>query len=253
LIDDVSVLDVKYLISSGKEGTVGSNKVVELIGDIYDVMGNNVTSILEFSNITEASGGDDPETVEHARIQAPKIVKTMWTAVTLNDYKVLAESYPGIAKAMALDWNYPESGITVPYEVNVYIVPADGTVASPALKDQLKEYLSERRLASIKLNIMDPDYVLVDLDVNVYVPRGYRNKALVQETVVKAIDEYFALDNWEFGQDLHYSRLVSVLQNCHPDIKYVHITSFNSDIGVGPTQVIKLNSRTVNVLEEVDL
>lgn len=248
--DDFS-LEVKYLISSGAKGTVGANKIVVFSKDIYDINGTAVTDLLTVVNITTAAGGDDPETIEEARVQAPREVKTMYTAVTLEDFKILAEGFEGIAKALALDWNYPESGLTTPYEINLYVVPSKGSYVTQTVKHALVEYLKPRKLGSLRINVMDPIYVDVDLELEVFVPVGYKNKGLIQDTVNNTLDDFFSFDKWDFGKDLRYSDIITLVRTCHPDIRYVHLTSHNNDVTVLPTEFIRLNSKTIKVLEEV--
>lgn len=62
---------------------------------------DNVTISMSVSNIEQATGGADAESIESVRLNAPKKFLTSDRAVTQNDWDTLSSSYPGIAKAKA--------------------------------------------------------------------------------------------------------------------------------------------------------
>lgn len=118
-----STLSIYYLTSLGEEGKIGAN-----ILDGAIVINNIRVSIVQ----SEASiGGYNPETVEEIQKSAPLYATTMNTLVTLGDIDGLAEEQEGIADVVALDYNYPETGLIQPtagsvndaYKVNIYILP----------------------------------------------------------------------------------------------------------------------------------
>lgn len=120
-----SSFSVYYLLSSGENGKIGSNILDGRIG---------VDDHLLFVENNEASiGGYNPETVEEIRKSAPLYATTMDTLVTLEDIDGLAEHQEGIADVVALDYNYPSTGLIQPseheytkndaYKVNIYVLP----------------------------------------------------------------------------------------------------------------------------------
>ena len=83
-----------YRVGGGVQGNVGANKINRMVSNIYEV--SSVT------NPSPASGGVDRETVESIKRMAPRMLRTLWRAVTAEDYKTLAEALPGVAKATVL-------------------------------------------------------------------------------------------------------------------------------------------------------
>ena len=124
IMSNTTPIEVTYLLSSGIEGRVGSGVIT---GTLTLSNGLNLT----FSNQNASEGGYNPETVEEIRKEAPAYASTMNTLVTLNDFRILSRDFPGVADAVALDYNYPESGLIQPtddtvndaYKVNLYILP----------------------------------------------------------------------------------------------------------------------------------
>lgn len=124
IMSNTTPIDVYYLLSSGTTGRVGSGVIT---GTMTLSNGENIT----YTNQNASEGGYNPETVEEIRQAAPSYASTMNTLVTLNDFRILAKDFSGVADVMALDYNYPESGLVHPtddtvndaYKVNLYILP----------------------------------------------------------------------------------------------------------------------------------
>ena len=124
IMSNTTPIDVVYLLSNGINGRIGSGV---LNGNILLSNGE----LLTYTNQNASEGGYDPATVEEIRKEAPSYASTMNTLVTLNDFRILANDFPGVADVMALDYNYPESGLIQPtddyvndaYKVNLYILP----------------------------------------------------------------------------------------------------------------------------------
>jgi hypothetical protein len=54
---------------------------------------------MSVTNTLEASGGEDEQSIESARIEGPRTLRALYRAVTPEDYQSLSEVYPGVAKA----------------------------------------------------------------------------------------------------------------------------------------------------------
>ncbi len=120
-------ISVQYLLTDGSTGSIGAGI---LNGELR--LSEGVSLI--YTNNYSSEGGYDPETVEEIRRNAPSYAKTMDTLVTLNDFRILAREYDGISDVMALDYNFPESGLVQPsdegdvndaYKVNLYMLLND--------------------------------------------------------------------------------------------------------------------------------
>ena len=124
IMSNTTPLDIAYLISNGVEGRIGSGVISGIL-----TLSNGLN--LVYTNTNASEGGYNPETVEEIRKEAPAYASTMNTLVTLNDFRILSRDFVGIADAVALDYNYPESGLIQPtddtvndaYKVNLYILP----------------------------------------------------------------------------------------------------------------------------------
>lgn len=87
-------VQANYRIGSGVSGNVGAGTITTLIDRPLGVSGVN--------NPAAATGGQDPQTVDDIRSDAPLSVLTLGRAVSITDYQNYASSFAGIAKAHAL-------------------------------------------------------------------------------------------------------------------------------------------------------
>lgn len=253
LIGNVSgdVIDVKYQVSSGSSGNVGTNTVTKLVDKIYDRNGNDVTNLISCSNTIQATPGADPETIEHAQQQAPQEVRTMWSLVTLKDYKALAQGYPGIAKATAYDLTTPGSGITTPYVVRVAAVSSSGTVPTADLRTNLLNYLLERRIITTDLDIEDSELISINVDVIVYAKRGTTYMETIKSNVETQVRTFFYVNNREFGEVIRLSNLISLIESSDTRISYAVVNDPISNTVLSLKQFPRLGTLSIQVLEEV--
>jgi len=85
-----ATIDVRYVASRGLAGLVNANTITAVVNTLVV----SFTPInLVVNNPTGSIGGDDPETLDHAKIYAPKVFKTRYVAVTRSDYEALSSSY----------------------------------------------------------------------------------------------------------------------------------------------------------------
>ena len=87
-------LRATYRKSLGLAGNVAAGKITNLLSRPLGVTGA--------SNPAPATGGEDPETIDKARSNAPVTVLTLDRAVSIRDYQDFARAFAGIAKAHAL-------------------------------------------------------------------------------------------------------------------------------------------------------
>jgi len=85
-----ATIDVSYVGSRGLAGRV--NK--ETVTDVVDTLVQSFTPIdLLVNNTSGSIGGDDPETLDSVKVNAPKVFKSRYVAVTREDYEALSGRY----------------------------------------------------------------------------------------------------------------------------------------------------------------
>lgn len=106
LIDNENTMDIniKYLKSLGKNGSVGQYVINSITSDVFDINGVECSGKIKVENPERSTSGEDPQDLEEVKQSAIESAQTMRTAVTLEDYEVLGKDIDGIANAQALDW-----------------------------------------------------------------------------------------------------------------------------------------------------
>ncbi len=182
------------------------------------------------TNPVVASGAADPEPRDEARQNAPLTVRTLGRVVSLDDYQDFARAFSGIDKALATwTWFGERRGVFLT------VAGADG-----ADVDQSSP-LYPNLLAALLANGDDA----VPLLVRSYRPRFFRLGAVLQidpdfvaDTVIAnvtaALGTAFSFAARAFGQPVHFSEVVGVMQNVDGVVS-VDVDEFHrSDLPAGP-------------------
>lgn len=224
-------MKITYLLSSGTQGRIGYNKLKYILDDVINEQtGLSVSNYVSVLSNEASTSGENPETVEHAKIQAPLEVKTQWVAITLQDFQTLTQGLVGVIKAKALDCNESLELVPSPYAVKLLVIPQGNGQASAELKAEILDYFQNRRLATLDLGFLDVDYVEFDIVADVYFKRGTFDIAGRASLISASLIETFKLENLNFGESIRLSSLLSEIQFADPFIDYVTLSSPDGDI-----------------------
>lgn len=229
---------VEYLDTLGAAGNLGAGVVTQLLSPIRH-RGEPIA--LNVTNPAPATGGADRESLDHARRQAPAEVRSLWRALTKDDYKALAEGYPGVAKAQVLDVN--DCTNIRYYQVNMAVAPAGGGQPSALLKRDLAAFLESRKAITIEINLFEPVYRPVSIHADVHAYAG-EDLDLVQRRVEQALADYFAFERMDFGRGVPFSDLVALLDGVR-GVSHAHLYA--------PARDVDIDSGAIAVLGDVHL
>ncbi len=163
------------------------------------------------TNPLAATGGRDRESSDHARRLGPATFLVPLVAVTAADYRAAAEAFtdPGgthrVQRANAA-FRWTGSWLTVTLAVE----PAGADFVDATLRAELLAYLETRRLAGYDLDLADPVYVPVELELSICVAPGFA-PGDVEQRIVQALHDFFAPANFSFGDRLYVSRLYAAV------------------------------------------
>jgi predicted phage baseplate assembly protein len=159
-------------------------------------------------NPAASVGGDDPETVDSARISAPLRVTTLDRVVSMADYALFARAFPGVAKAVAV-WARAADHRGV--LLTVAGSHGDVLVSSQGIGQNLLAALNQYG---------DP---LVPVSLIPYSPRSFRFAANVvtasdldRDTVLAAasarVMQTFSFEVRDLGQSVYVSEILAEIQ-----------------------------------------
>ncbi len=163
-----STFTARYRVGNGGGGNVGAEVLAHLVDD--GLSGISPQAVLAVRNPLPARGGTEPERSEEVRQKAPYAFRTQERAVTLEDYAEAALRHPGLQRAAAR-FRWTGSWRTV--FVTLDPLGGDTVDHDPALKMKLRDHLERFRLAGYDLEVDDPRYVSLEIELQVCVKRGY--------------------------------------------------------------------------------
>ncbi len=235
-----TVVATDYLETLGAAGNIGAGFVTDLVTPLYNSAQHVALSV---TNQRPATGGADPETLDHARKQAPAELRALWKAVTKADYLALAEGYPGIAKAQVLDTN--DCANIRYYSVNIAIAPNGGGLPSAQLKRELAEFIESRKVVTVEVNLYDPTYKAISIDAEIFAYTG-EDIEIVRARAETALQDFFAFDRVGFGQAVRTSDLVALLDGVR-GVSYIHLFTPAADLTLRPGEIPRLGEMRLDV------
>jgi hypothetical protein len=195
-----SNIRASYRIGSGSAGNIAANSLTTLADRPLGVSG--------VTNPEAATGGQDPQSINDIRINAPQTVLTLGRAVSITDYQNFARTFAGIAKAHAIWIPYgPNRGVflTVAGTGGAALPPGNLTLGN--LVTALQNY------GNLLIPIAARTYVetLFSFSANVAYDPKY-DQPTVQANVRQTLSLTFSFAARSFGQSVSVDEIATVIQ-----------------------------------------
>lgn len=174
--------------------------------------------VKEVVNPVKSAGGDDPESLDQARENAPLTVLTLDRLVSLRDYEDFARAFSGVSKALATwTWNVHSRGILVTVAGPEGAEIADNSETHGKLLKALVDYGNPLLPVAVK----NYRKVLFRLSGTVSVASDHiLEKAGV--AVKEALVRQFGFAARGFGRPVAMSEVMAAIQNV-PGVVFVDI------------------------------
>jgi len=186
--------------------------ITKLTDTIYDALAAPMD--MTVSNAASPSGGQDEESLDEAREQAPASIRTSDRTVSRTDYEENSEEVPGVARALALG-RKEDASINI-NTTHVWIVPDGGGAPSGALKTAVETYLEDTKPMVITAFVIILDGIYKNVTVAGTVLKNVKfTAAAVKVAVDAALTEFFDYENLDddnehtidFGHNIPTSKL----------------------------------------------
>ena len=225
-----SEIFVDYKVGGGVIGNVGSNTITE----VYSSIDGFVST---FNPYGYHVAGKDKESLEDAKWRGPASLKRLNRYVTLPDYEAgVLLDFAAVAKAKAIN----NAG-----DVDLYIVPRDGYIASPTLKAEMMEVIENKKVMFTTVRLLDPTYIDFDLEVDIIIYDNY-DPEIIRYTATNVLREFFSAENVGFGDDVKIAEIHHVLISID-GVSNAIIAEPAGDIMTVDTQIPRLVNLTVYV------
>jgi len=220
-----------YRIGNGIRGNVGSDVLTHLV--------SNNSKINAVKNPMPAFGGQEIETIKHARENAPKAFRDLLRAVTPGDYEQKTNELNDVQSSVAaLRWTGSW------HTTFISVDRVAGKIVDENVKSGINNYLQQFRLAGHDLEIDSPKTVPLKVglivNVNCSHERSNVHNALLQVfshyTLSNGIKGLLHPDNFSFGKSVYLSQFYTSAQEVEGvdsvEIKYFQRQDTSSTEGI---------------------
>jgi predicted phage baseplate assembly protein len=222
-----------YRTGGGQRGNVQAGTL--------KVLKSAIPYVARVVNHIPARNGADAESLEDAVIRVPRLLRTRDRAVTPEDFESLAlqAGAGSVARAACLPADIPGT-------VRLLIVPQANTggitqrqgiapeqfALTPPLREQILEYLDERRLLGVQVKLQEPEYVGVTVQTEVALEPAYNNPHARDDILASLEAALYRFLNpltggpdgtgWTFGRPVYPSDIITLFQRT-PGVRYLGV------------------------------
>lgn len=230
--DPNTTMFIKYRIGGGVKSNVGQN-ILTAKGDVNIIVNgqnaainNQVISSLSVNNPIPAIGGSDELSLEEIRNLIAYNSGTKNNAVTIKDYYSLISRMPG-----QFGTPYKKTVIVEDNKVKIYLLTLNSDLtlkneSSTALKDNIKLWLSGYRMLNDYIEITDGKIINLSFLFNIYADPNLNKNELASEIIEKTY-EYLNVENREMGDNIHITKLETIIGNIPGIISIPSYSVFN--------------------------
>jgi hypothetical protein len=204
------VLTALYRVGNGTAGNVGADSLTHV------VLGSNALAArLSARNPLPGAGGVEPEPTERVRQVAPAALGSLERAVTPADYAEIAQRHPQVQRAAAT-MRWTGSWRTVFLTVD----RVGGRAIDAEFEAELRRFLERYRMAGHDLEVDEPRYVPLEVEIFVCVDAAYfradveraLREALGRRRFADGREGLFHPDRFTFGQSVYLSAIYAAVQ-----------------------------------------
>lgn len=184
---DGNIVNISYVVTNGTAAADANNFVL-----MDNISGFSNTSVFP---VTAATSGNDKETIESIKFQAPKSYAAQNRAVSKNDYiTAIQQNSLGISFDAVSVWGGEENNPPVYGQVFISLKPTGGFSLTQSQKQQItSQVLNPISVLTVTPTIVDPDYTYIRLNVNVvYDPTKTNQTASQIQSGIKTAIQSFA-------------------------------------------------------------
>jgi hypothetical protein len=203
-----------------------------------------------YVNTTISTGGQNAESVDHAKKYAPYLFRSQYRAVTGDDYTAISNAFQssvGYGKCIAVN---RQSGASSNI-IDIYCIAVANEIhlerASLQYKQELIEYMNEFKMIAVEIVAIDALIRTLDLVITIMLKREDKpNEERIKVGVASKIKRLFHADNVDFGETLFLGDIVVKAME-EEGVTYTTVDNIKEDIFLMYNEIIQLNNIEINV------
>ena len=213
-VDPYSIISVRYFVTNGADA---NNISTFMLSDsVCDESPSAFT--LELIQASESGGGR--EDIESIRFNAPKYFQAQNRAVTTTDYNVLLMNKFGSIIDSIVAWGGEEQTNPEYGKVFICIKPKDKTFLSLVQRNMIENYLKDKSLPCIDVEIVDPIYINVKIELDVFWNKYATSfdKSKIIDLISNATNNMFTFYSSSFKSTFKHSKYITELASLDKSI-----------------------------------
>ncbi|MEU1372262.1 putative baseplate assembly protein [Streptomyces triculaminicus] len=222
-----------YRVGTGRAGNLDAGRISLLL--------SRPLGLQDVINPVPATGAEDPERLDQARLSAPATVLTLDRIVSLRDHEDFARSFSGVGKAKAsAQWDGERQFVRLVVD------------AAPPARARLAAAIDAARHADhqVRVDSYEPRPFSVKLQVGTAADRVPDD---VLTAVTRALVEAFAFDRRDFGQPVAASEVLAAAQGV-PGVRGAVLRALHfTEDPPGPADVLTAGPAHLLTLMEADV
>lgn len=240
-VESGNVVHLEYFVSN-KEEPNGAK--------IFSYQGDNIGSSVQLVTLSPAAGGTEQESIESIKRNTPRFRASQNRAVVIDDYKALIlNNFPEIETLTV--WGGEDNSPPIYGKVFICARPTGFEKLTLKQKSDIISFLRSRNVIPITPEIIDPEYIKIQLNVTAY----YNQRNTIKTTrdiideVTRTIQTYNAENLQRFESIFRYSRLSRLIDESDPSIVN-NITRVSISRRIEPRY--NINARyTINIINPI--
>lgn len=227
--DSGSTITITYVKSDGLAGNVANTGQITTINDtVYDEDGDAITDI-SVTNTSSFLGGDDEESIEEIRAEAPQVFKTGDRAVTRSDFVSIIQNYSGVATVNVWGENEEAEAAGVAAvqsmlnKVKISVVLQEWEIPDDTFKSNLSDFIYDQSMLTVKYEFVDPTILDVVPVLKVKVNTGYSLSQTQADIETVLANQFLLGSTTDIGTTIRYSEVLSAIHSLD-GVAYANMT-----------------------------
>lgn len=206
-----NLIYLEYLVSAGSAANDVQN--ISYYSSVEDVSG------ITFTTTTSSYGGDERESIDRIRFNAPKSYAAQNRAITAEDYASIVLSQPNIGSVTV--WGGEDNDPPYYGKVFIAVKPKVGETLTETEKQNLINFVIEpKKILTITPEIVDPEYTYLTLDITAKYDGTQNTLSTTSLTsvILSTVMNYVSNDLGEFSRYFRFSKLSRLIDTSERSI-----------------------------------
>ena len=223
-----------YRVGGGKIGNVKENTITEVESGI---------SFLDYTTNIDVPFelGAEKEPLNEIKELAPKAFKTQERAVANGDFADMVRL--AFNKYIRFTRDVSEAGNLT---VKTYYLMRDGYEMTEDLKNEILNYMSPHKVVGAVMELHDHVDKVVNIQSQLKVDKDY-NQAQTKALVQSVVESYFAIGQFDFGEEFILTDLESEVMNSIEGVRSFRILTPSDDVAAEDYEILKLGTLDIEV------